>query len=436
MNLNAGVALSAYEIWSAVCGKYEEATRANRTALRRHLQQLRYRDGDDMDKYLNSFRKAASELSSIGATMSDDDLTDMLLCSLPKSFDTLIQTTQESSNNATFTITCNRVTAEARRQKLRLSEEGSSAEASTAFYSRQDGNAAAEGKSNRGAQGDRPRCDHCGRLGHAADRCWMKHPELRPNRFKRKDNEQGTAGDSKRNKVGQNGDKSQITLYTAVSNATMSKLTLGEIAWIVDSAATAHFCHTRSYFTSLQSILNQTVTLGDNTTVSATGRGDIPVRLNLHGTSITATIADVLYVPDLGFNLLSIHKMTQSGLQVTFEDTSCIIRSKRPDRSIIASAPKIHDGLYRLDLAPLAVMMAAPTVTRADGMAATAATWHSRLGHLHLDGLVKLNTLVTDFEFKRADGQQLPHCETCIAGKLHRAAMPRAAERRATEPLE
>jgi len=89
-DLKTGLALSAYEIWTAVCGKYEEATRANRTALRRHLQQLRYRDGDDMDKYLNSFRKAASELSSIGATMSDEDLTDMLLCSLPKSFDMLI----------------------------------------------------------------------------------------------------------------------------------------------------------------------------------------------------------------------------------------------------------------------------------------------------------------------------------------------------------
>jgi hypothetical protein len=154
----------------------------------------------------------------------------------------------------------------------------------------------------------------------------------------------------------------------------------------------------RSHFTVLQSIPNQTVTLGDNTTVSATGRGDIPVRLSLHGASITAIIGDVLYVPDLGFNLLSVHRMTQSGLQVTFEDTACIIRSKRPDRAIIASAPKLHDGLYRLDLEPLAVVVAAPTVAHTDGMSAT--RWHSRLGHLHLDGLIKLNTLVTDFEFK------------------------------------
>jgi hypothetical protein len=52
-------------------------------------------------------------------------------------------------------------------------------------------------------------------------------------------------------------------------------------------------------------------------------------------------IGDVLYVlgsetycmfsADFGFDLLSIHKMTQSDLQMTFEDTSCIIRSKRPD---------------------------------------------------------------------------------------------------------
>jgi hypothetical protein len=80
------------------------------------------------------------------------------------------------------------------------------------------------------------------------------------------------------------------------------------------------------------------------------------------------------------------------------------------------------------------VMRAATTATRADGVTATATRWHSRLGHLHLDGLIKLNTLVTDFEFKRVDGQSLRHCEACIAGKLHCAAMPRAAQRRATDP--
>jgi gag-polypeptide of LTR copia-type len=186
LNLSTGAALSAYEIWSAVCRKYEEATRANRTALRRHLQQLRYRDGDDIDKYLNSFRKAASALTSIGAMMSDDNLTDMLLCSLPKSFDSLIETTEESDNKASFEITCSRVIAKVRREKLRLSEDGS-AEASTAFYSRQDGNVAVESKSGRGGQGDRPHCNHCGRLGHDVDRCWVKHPELKPNRFKRRE---------------------------------------------------------------------------------------------------------------------------------------------------------------------------------------------------------------------------------------------------------
>jgi hypothetical protein len=48
-NLNTGAALSTHEIWTAACGKNEEATLAIRTALRRHLQQLRYRDGDDVE---------------------------------------------------------------------------------------------------------------------------------------------------------------------------------------------------------------------------------------------------------------------------------------------------------------------------------------------------------------------------------------------------
>ncbi len=211
MNLSTGTALSAHEIWTAVCGKHEEATVVNRTALRRHLQQLRYRDGDDIDKYLNSFRKAAAALTSIGAAMSDGELTDMLLCSLPPSFDALIETTQESRNKASFMITCERVTARVRRQKLRI-EEGSE-ETSTAFYSRHDGDVTVAAESKSGRERDRPRCNHCNRLGHEADRCWVKHPELKPNRFKRKGSEQGTAAaESKRHKAGQSGDKSQAVL--------------------------------------------------------------------------------------------------------------------------------------------------------------------------------------------------------------------------------
>jgi len=172
----------------------------------------------------------------------------MLLCSLPKSFDTLIQT--QDNNKASFMITCNRLTAEVRRQKLRLTEE-TPAEMSTAFYSRHDGNAAEE-KGSRGGQGNRPRCNHCDRLGHDADRCWIKHPELRPNRLKRRNESgQGTA-ESRRQKTDQNSDTSQILFYTTVSSSEM--LALNSTAWIVDSAASAHFCHTRSYFTNFQSI--------------------------------------------------------------------------------------------------------------------------------------------------------------------------------------
>ena len=75
-------------------------------------------------------------------------------------------------------------------------------------------------------------------------------------------------------------------------------LALNATAWIVDSAASAHSCHTRSYFTDFQSIPNQTVTLGDNRTVSATSRGNIAVRLKFHNKSVTGIIGDVLYVPD------------------------------------------------------------------------------------------------------------------------------------------
>ena len=78
------------------------------------------------------------------------------------------------------------------------------------------------------AEGNRPRCNHCDRLGHEADRCWIKHPELRPNRLKpRKESEQGPA-ESRRQKTDQNSDTSQILFYTTVSSSEMLALNATE----------------------------------------------------------------------------------------------------------------------------------------------------------------------------------------------------------------
>lgn len=64
--------------------------------------------------------------------------------------------------------------------------------------------------------------------------------------------------------------------------------------------------------------------IGD-TRVQALGHGDVTIDVTVNGVTRTGTIHDVLYVPELGVNLISMADVTELGLTVTFMDTRVII---------------------------------------------------------------------------------------------------------------
>ena len=85
--------------------------------------------------------------------------------------------------------------------------------------------------------------------------------------------------------------------------------------WIVDSGATCHMCHDEILFSKLQLLEKETdVTLGDGNTVRATGKGTVPLMMNLPNSSCSkCCLLEVLFVPSLSYNLLSVSKAAEKG---------------------------------------------------------------------------------------------------------------------------
>ena len=66
----------------------------------------------------------------------------------------------------------------------------------------------------------------------------------------------------------------------------------------------------------------QKVGLGDGHTLEAIGTGAVEVELELPGgESKIGRLNEVLYVPTLAYNLLSVAKVTEAGKTVTFGET-------------------------------------------------------------------------------------------------------------------
>jgi len=95
----------------------------------------------------------------------------------------------------------------------------------------------------------------------------------------------------------------------------------------VDSGTTCHIFNSKELFDDLQPLSKlQEVTLGDNHTLEAIGIGAVEVKLKLlSGESRVGRLSEVLYVPTLAYNLLSVAKVTEAGKIVQFAETQGVV---------------------------------------------------------------------------------------------------------------
>ena len=111
--------------------------------------------------------------------------------------------------------------------------------------------------------------------------------------------------------------------------------------WIVDSGATCHMCHNVMLFVELNSLKQSLeVSLGDGCVLEATGRETVLLEMKLpSGVMKQCKLRDVLYLPKLAHNLLSVSKAAEGGKTTEFMKNGCnIVNAKK--RLIAAGTKK------------------------------------------------------------------------------------------------
>ena len=164
----------------------------------------------------------------------------------------------------------------------------------------------------------KPICVHCRKV-HMSNNCWQRYPEKRP-----------MARYSSRNlensKCNKNNPPSNVTAF--LSQKSNEKY----VSWILDSSATHHMCNDSSQFTNIEEN-SRTITIANNSKLNAAGKGDIRITTK---SGNTFTLLNVLYVPQLASNLLSISCALKNPLiKFNFEKRQCQIIS---GTSVLANA--------------------------------------------------------------------------------------------------
>src|SRR6266851_1184043 len=103
-------------------------------------------------------------------------------------------------------------------------------------------------------------------------------------------------------------------------------------------------CSHHSWFTSFNPLSNHTkVVLSDNSSIPAIATGHEHIHMHAKGRWITSVLQDILYVPDLSTNLLSVSHLARRGAKVRFVGKACHIYDKA--KTLILEG-KLHNNLY------------------------------------------------------------------------------------------
>ena len=366
-----------------------------------------------MSNHIKAMTEIFNELAVIGAAMEDEDKVVTLLASLPEAYNMLVTALEASTEVPQMEVVIERLLYE--EKKLGEREKSPIPSSRVMVTSDHKGNKKFI------------KCHHCGKLGHIRRFC----KDLNKDKSKKEPGNQGNKNKGNQVEKGQPGSRKE-SLGLVVQSLAASACGINSKTWIVDSGATCHMCNNKALledFVEFDETVD--VMLGDGKVLHATGTGTVSVHTVLaNGKLQECILHNVLLVPNLSYNLISVSKVTEAGKSISFEETQCNISCA--DGEVIATAKKVG-CLYYLDFQPTSECSNAMVNERTK--LSNEMLWHQRYGHLGVQSLKKLanDKLVEGFNFDAK--KNLEFCEACTQGKLHRCSFPTSGATRASEPL-
>jgi hypothetical protein len=184
------------------------------------------------------------------------------------------------------------------------------------------------------------KCFSCNKLGHFARDRWYRKTNPRKG-----NHHASTAEDdeSKRNKKSPSNERENRKEYYLVSSLSSTVIT-GPKTWLVDNGASKHMIGYKEILSNFKTkSFAEQVVLGDDKCYKIEGVGSISLRLEF---GAMLHVDEVLSVPGLRKNLLSIETLEDKGYWVIFKDRKALLWAKGSHLSTIEPIVTRRGELY------------------------------------------------------------------------------------------
>ena len=376
---------SAKDTWEKLKNTYADSGLLRRLNLLKKLFQCKLEQFNSMECYVNCIRTTQQQLVGINAAVDEEFIGIIMLAGLPEEYNPLVMAVEHSGTKLTADSVASLLIKEEQRKEPSSSKK--SALAVTAHGSK---------------QGSSKFCTFCKKPGHLVSECRKKKKQV-----KKVVKNNNTNFDTSTNYT------SDFTLSSSFHSS--SSPTDSQDVWYLDSGATTHMSNKKDHFINLSSLIKP-ITVANNAQILSEGKGTVCLHVskNIH------RISDVLYVPKLNSNLLSVSSLVKKGYIVLFSTEGAYIYLKNNFQisgQAIATASN-YRGMYKLDTCENAnVTIATDSVS----------LWHRRLGHLNIKSMNCLRNKKVGIDYVLESSNAT--CIPCIQGKLAKKPFKKSKSR-------
>ncbi|KAH9660266.1 hypothetical protein KPL70_024153 [Citrus sinensis] len=380
-------------LWTKLESLYMTKSLANRLYIKKRMFTLRMIEGSSLEEHIDKFNKVCDTLETIDAALDDEEKALLLISSLPKSYENLVDALMYGRQSLTLDEVKSTLNTRGLQEKQTHLEKGISEGLTAKFKTNKK-------KKKQGKQKNKNKdlkCFQCHKEGHFKKDCPEKQRKPKDSR-----NQNGDAA-----VVEEEGYES-AGVCVATENSQKGK-------WVLDSGCTFHMCHVKTYFTEYQEIDGGRIMMGNNSICRIIGIGNVSLRLHDGSTRV---INQVRHVPDLKGNLISLGMLDQIGCKIRIESGQLWVLN---GSNLVMKGTR-KNGVYVLEGEVISGEAGVSERSTED----KTKIWHLRLGHISEKGLKELEH---QGMFGTDKIGKLEFCEVCVLGKSSRGSFKRSNQK-------
>ena len=407
---------TAQEIWDTLMANYSGTSYARKLLGLQSLCSFRCKNAD-MRSNVAELRKVLTDTVVAAGSKSitfEEIATAMLINSLPTGF-------ENARSQLTEKKVANLVAVE---QKLIQEEEVLKVARQYADNSGFAGAAFGKGKCAHGwtpsscfkcdpsKHPSKQKCSSCGTLGHRSsnsskcsdhdptkDRVLMAQDFESDDRLEFPKPFQGSALVAKEKTL-----RAKPYARSARSSYTRAKTpSRGDLRWVIDSGASKSLVGNKDVMHNYSNHYTEMSVADANAdSMKCPGKGSIELNNQLK-------LENVVHCPDVALNLLSVAQLADRGLEITFDNDSCIVRNKKTKDVVLRG--KREGGLYTYIQGRVVDTALATTEKKSSSLSEL---FHRRMGHINYQDLKLLRNISEGVIL-----DQIPQeiCPSCIQAK-------------------